>query len=124
VKQNESLLWKSPDSFLKKHDRCIQKWKKSVSFFNYCAIVHLEFISAGQMLNLAYYLKVLRHVRNAVRRKQPEKWTAGMLLQHNNASGHAALLKRVLDKAFSSYYSTTSLLTCPIPSTFFSVPPK
>jgi hypothetical protein len=48
----------------------------------------ISFIAAGQMLNLAYYLKVLMYVRKISRRKQPEKLIGGMLLPHNNAPAH------------------------------------
>jgi transposase len=55
-------------------------------FFDY------EFTSEGQTINQDLYLAVLRHLREAARRKQPEMWTAGSwLLHHDNAPAHTAL---------------------------------
>jgi hypothetical protein len=48
------------------------KVKTMLIFFRLCGIVHHEFILASQTVNQAYYLEVLRRVRGAVRRKQPE----------------------------------------------------
>jgi hypothetical protein len=83
------LLWLTP----RKHDRCACEWKQCCLFsFNHQGTVHYEFDPEGQTINQDVSLAVLRRLRDAVRRKQPEMWTAGSwLLQHNNAPTHTAL---------------------------------
>jgi hypothetical protein len=62
-------------------------------FLNCEAIIHHEFLPRGQRVNKEYYLKVMKMLREAVRRKKPgmlreKKW----LLHHDNARVHFCLL--------------------------------
>jgi hypothetical protein len=38
-------------------------------------IVHHEFVTHGETVSKEFYLKVMKHLRGAVRRKRPEVWT-------------------------------------------------
>jgi hypothetical protein len=47
--------------------------------------VHYEFAPEGLTFNQDFYLAVLRSMRDTVRRKRPEMWTArSWFFQHNN----------------------------------------
>ena len=62
-------------------------------FFDSNGIVHHEYAPAGQTINKEYYLEVMRHLRDAVRRKRPEMWAAqNWQLHHDNAPAHSAHL--------------------------------
>ena len=38
-------------------------------FFDYRGVVHYEFLPTGQTINKEYYLSVMRHLREAIRKK-------------------------------------------------------
>jgi len=58
-------------------------------------IVHYEFVQTGQTVNQVYYLKVLKRLREKVRRKRPELFANNSwILHHYNASAHTALSVR------------------------------
>ena len=64
-------------------------------FFDWRGIVHFEFVPRGETVNKEFYLNVLKHLREAVRRKRPEAWTNNTwMLHHDNAPAHASLLIR------------------------------
>jgi hypothetical protein len=65
-----------------------------------CIVVHYEFIPEGKPVNTEMYTDILRRLREAVRRKRPEKWrTNCLLLLHDNAPAHrSVLVKDVLAK--------------------------
>jgi len=44
-----------------------------LAFFDSEGIVHHEYAPDGQTINKEFYLEVLRHLRESVRRKRPEK---------------------------------------------------
>ena len=44
-------------------------------FFDYRGVVHYKFLPTGQIVNKEYYLSVMRHLREAIRKKRPELWT-------------------------------------------------
>jgi hypothetical protein len=55
-------------------------------------IVHHEFVPRGETVNKEFYLKVVKRLREAVRRKRPEAWTnKTWMLHHDNAPAHASL---------------------------------
>jgi hypothetical protein len=57
----------------KKNPRGVLKSENSVNcFLYYYGFVHRKFLPLGQMVNQAAYLDVLRCIRDAVGRKQPE----------------------------------------------------
>jgi histone-lysine N-methyltransferase SETMAR len=50
-----------------------------------------EFISPGQTVNKEFYRDVLRHLREVMSRKRPEKWCpSDWVLHHDNARPHTA----------------------------------
>jgi transposase len=65
------------------------------SFFYWKGIVHHEFVPHGKTVNKEFYLKVMKSLREAVRRNRPEAWTnKTWMLQHDNAPAHVSLLIR------------------------------
>jgi len=72
--------------------------------------VHKEFVSPGQAVNVKFYCKVLRRVRENVRCKRPEMWKNGeWLLHHDNAPAHTSLVVR----EFSTQNNMTTVPTLP-----------
>ena len=62
-----------------------------VTFFDYKGLVHHQFFPEGQTINREVYLDVLRSLREAVRKKRPEKWRSiDWMLHHDNARPHTA----------------------------------
>jgi len=58
-------------------------------------IVHKEFVPPGQTVNAAFYVKVLKRLRENVRRKRPDQWRDNTwLLHHDTVPAHSALLTR------------------------------
>ena len=55
--------------------------------------MHHEYAPQGQNITKEYYQEVLRHLRDAVRRKRPDLWAAeNWRLHHDNAPAHSAHL--------------------------------
>ena len=66
-----------------------------ICFFDQKGIVHKEFVPPGQTDSAAFYVEVLKRLRENVRRKRPDQWRNNTwLLHHDNAATHAALLTR------------------------------
>jgi len=69
-----------------------------VSFY-WQGVIHYEFIPRGQTVNKEFYVAVLKHFREAVRRKRPQLWTnQGWVLQHDYAPTHSFLVRNFLVK--------------------------
>ncbi|GBO33455.1 Histone-lysine N-methyltransferase SETMAR [Araneus ventricosus] len=65
-----------------------------------------EFISEGQTANKELYLEIRKQLRDAIRRKRPEKWaTKDWFLLHDNTSPHRALIV----KKYLARHSITTL---------------
>ena len=95
--KTQSSQWKSPGSPRPKKARQVRSNIKSmlICFFDQKGIVHKEFVPPGQTVNAAFYVEVLRRLRENVRRKRPDQWQNNTwLLHHDNAPAHAALLTR------------------------------
>ena len=91
----QSSVWKHPDSSRPKKARQVQSKTKVLLtvFFDLKGILHHEYAPEGQTVNKEYYLQVLRHLRDAVRRKRPELCaTRNWKLHHDNAPAHVAQL--------------------------------
>jgi len=71
-------------------------WSENkVREFDIRGIVHYEFVPTGQTVNQVYYLKVLKRLREKVRRKRPELFSGNSwILHHDNVLVHTALLVR------------------------------
>jgi hypothetical protein len=54
-------------------------------------IVHHKYATNGQTFNKEFYLEVLRHLRESVYQKGPEKWWDGnWILHHGNVPTHTS----------------------------------
>jgi hypothetical protein len=70
-----------------------------ISFFGIKGSVHFEFILQGQTVNQAYYMEILKRLREAVHIKRPELWPSDWILHHDNTPAHKTLsVKQFLDK--------------------------
>ena len=63
-------------------------------FFNWQGVIHYEFVPRGQTVNKAFYLAVLKRLREAVCRKRPQLWTNQSWVLHHNAPAHSSFLVR------------------------------
>jgi len=64
-------------------------------FFDWHGIVQHEFAPEGQTVNAAFYVEVLKRLRDCVHRVRPELWEGRRwILQHDNAPAHSALIMR------------------------------
>ena len=93
--KTQSSQWRSPGSPRPKKARQVRSYIKSmlICFFDQKGIVHKEFVPLGQTVNAAFYIEVLRRLRENVRRTRPDQWqNKTWLLHHDNAPAHAALL--------------------------------
>ena len=62
-------------------------------FFDSVCIVHHEYAPNGQTINKEFYKEFLRHLRESVYRKWPEKWRDGdWILHHDNAPANTSHL--------------------------------
>jgi len=89
----QSSQWKSPGSTRPKKARQVRSNIKSmlICFFDQKGTVHKEFVPPGQRVNAAFYVEVLKRLRENVRRKRPDQWQNNTwLLHHDNAPAHAA----------------------------------
>jgi len=63
------------------------------AFLDSRGVVHHEYAPQGQTVTKQYYEGVLCHLRNAVRRKRPDLWSAETWhLHHDNAPAHSSHL--------------------------------
>jgi len=61
-------------------------------FFNANGIVQKEFVPPAQTANQQFYLKVLKRLRDSVRKKQPAMWSSGVWFLHlDNAPAQTTL---------------------------------
>lgn len=76
----------------KKPRQSRSKIKVLTVFFDYRGIVHHEFLPHGETVNKHYYLKVMKRLREAIRKKRPDLWNDNSwILHHDNAPSHTAL---------------------------------
>jgi hypothetical protein len=63
--------------------------------FDCGGIIHHEFVPCGQTVKKEYYLRVMKTLREAVRRKRPDLWRGKKWLHHHdNALVHLSNLIR------------------------------
>ena len=72
--KNHSSEWKSLSSPQSKKFWVHQGNRKVMLDFFFKGLVHYAFISECKTVNKEMYIGVLRHLKDAVRRKLPEKW--------------------------------------------------
>lgn len=95
--KQQSSQWKTPASPRPKKARQVKSNVKTmlICFFDVRGVVHMEFVPPGQTVNQAFYLEVLKRLRNSVRQKRPDLWeTKEWFFHHDNAPAHAALSVR------------------------------
>ena len=93
--KRQSSQWKHPESPRPKKARQVRSKIKVMLtvFFDIRGIVHHEYALEGQTVTKEYYQDVLRRLRDAVRRKRPDMWTAeNWQLHHANAPAHSSQL--------------------------------
>ena len=112
--KQQSPWWKGPLSPRPKK-RCQVRSKTKVmllAFFDSEGILHHEYAPDGQTINKEFYLEVLRHLRESVRRKRPKKWWDGdLILHHNDVPTHTSHVVQ----QFLAKNSTAQLQQLPYP---------
>jgi transposase len=62
-------------------------------FFDCRGIVHHSYAPEGETINKEYYLEIICHLRDAIRRKRPDLWAShNWQLHHDNAPAHSSHL--------------------------------
>jgi transposase len=87
----QSLQWKHSSSSRPRKAQRVRSEVKVLPtvFFDYHGIVHHSYAPEGQTINKEYYLEVIHHLCDAVRRKRPDLWaTRNWQLHHDNAQSH------------------------------------
>ncbi|UYV76479.1 hypothetical protein LAZ67_14000549 [Cordylochernes scorpioides] len=93
--KHQSAEWRCQGELRPKKSRLLKSRNKVllVAFLDKKGIFHHEYIPAGQTVIKDMYLGILRRLREAIRKKRPEKWTnGGWILHHDNARPHTAHL--------------------------------
>ncbi|UYV80132.1 hypothetical protein LAZ67_18001789 [Cordylochernes scorpioides] len=93
--KRQSAEWRGQGEPRPKKSRILKSRNKVllVAFLDNKGIVHHEYLPAGQTVINEMYLSILRRLREAIRKKRPEKWTNGdWILHHDNARPHTAHL--------------------------------
>ena len=89
----QSSQWKHPESPCPKKAREVRSNVKVMltCFFDSRGFVHHEYAPEDQIIDKEYHQKVLRRLREAVRRKRPNMRVANNFqLHHDNAPAHSA----------------------------------
>ena len=94
--KRQSMTWKTAGSPKPKKARMSKSNIKTmmICFFDMAGVVHKEFVPPGQTVNGPFYIAVLGRLRDAVRRKRPEKWPNSWILHHDNAPTHSSFVVR------------------------------
>ena len=93
-------------------------------FFYASGVVHHQYLPEGSTVNQTSYIEVLKHLRDAIRRKRPELRRSGdWFFHHDNTLAHSALKTR----EFLAKHSITVLFHPPYspdlaPCVFFLFP--
>jgi hypothetical protein len=85
-------------SFPQKQKFNLDKSKAKVTlqvFFDTQDFVHYEFIPEGDTITKEMYVKILHHVRDAVRRKRLEKCTRNSWCLLHNVPAHWSLVVKI-----------------------------
>lgn len=93
--KRQSAEWRGQNEPRPKKPRMFKSKNKVmlVTFLDNKGIVHHEYLPEGRTVNKEVYLDILRRLREAIRKKRPEKWANGnWILHHDNARPHTAHL--------------------------------
>ncbi|UYV73965.1 hypothetical protein LAZ67_11001627 [Cordylochernes scorpioides] len=91
----QSAEWRGKGEPRPKKSRILKSRSKVLldAFLDNREIVHHEYLPAGQTVIKEMYLGIHRRLREAIRKKRPEKWTNGdWILHHDNVHPHTAHL--------------------------------
>ena len=77
--KQQSSQWKRPDEPRPKKSRQSRSHVNLmlIIFFDCKGVVHYEFAPRGQTTNKEYYVKILKRLRDAVRKKRRRCWSSG-----------------------------------------------
>jgi len=104
--KKQSMEWKKKGEPRSKKARMSKSKIKAmlILFFDSRGIVLQEWVPQGQTVNSAYYLEVMKRLRDRVRKKRPDLWqNQSWVLHHDNAPSHTAIIV----KQFLARTSTT-----------------
>ena len=89
----QSSQWKTPTSPRPTMARQSRPQVKVIwiGFFDMEGMVHSEFLPQSTTVNFAFDEELLKRLREAVRRKRPERWRNGWLFHHDNVPCHTTL---------------------------------
>jgi len=106
--RTQSSQWKGPTSPRPKKERQVRSKTlvMLLAFFDSEGIVHHEYALDGQTINKEFYLVVLRHLLESVRRKRPEN--GGM----TTGSCTTTMRPHTLHILCSSLWPNTAPLSC------------
>ncbi|UYV75597.1 hypothetical protein LAZ67_13000696 [Cordylochernes scorpioides] len=93
--KHQSAEWRCQGELRPKKSGLLKSRNKVllVLFLDKKGIFHHEYLPAGQTVIKDMYLGILRRLREAIRKKRPEKWTnGGWILHHDNARPHTVHL--------------------------------
>ncbi|UYV82955.1 hypothetical protein LAZ67_22001532 [Cordylochernes scorpioides] len=111
--KHQSAEWRCQGELRPKKSRLLKSRNKVllVAFLDKKGIFHHEYLPAGQKVIKDMYLGILRRLREAIRKKRPEKWTnGGWILHHDNARPHTAhLMTSFLAKKRDTNPTSTTL---------------
>jgi hypothetical protein len=62
-----------------------------ITYFNIKDIAHFEYITQGRRVSRAYYMEILKRLREVVRRKSLELWPKYWILHHDIVPAQKAL---------------------------------
>jgi len=89
-----SSQWSTSSSPRPKKARQVKSNIKTmlIVYFDIDGLAHHEFVPTGQTVYKEFHKTVLKHLRDAVRRHRPEKWSSGnWILHQDNAPAHRAV---------------------------------
>jgi hypothetical protein len=92
-------------------------------FFDWQGIIHHKFVPCGLTVNKEFYVAVLKHLREAVRRKRPQLWmNQSWVLHHDNAPAHSFLMHNFLAKNEMTVVPQANYSPDLVPADFFLFP--
>lgn len=95
--KRQSMEWRAPSSPRQTKSRAVKSKVKTmlITFFDKEGIIHKEFVPAGQTVNAAFYLEVLKRLLQRIRRVRPQMFQTGnWMLLHDNAPSHTSIMVR------------------------------
>ena len=114
--------WKTPNSPRPKKGWQVPSNVKIMLISFFYAYVQKEFVPPGQTVNQQFYLKVLKTLRDSVRKKRPEMWSSSDWFLHNAPCPHGLECAAFFGKKEHDGYPSSSLFIWPCAMRLFPVP--